>query len=87
MLDISCPPTAHMHYWHDPVFNQDMIIPESFLQEVRLQLELPLQELTEAVKESMKEMGTSTLSHRILAEALVSAEEETVVGELVPEDE
>lgn len=86
MLDISCPPNSHLHYWHDPVFNQDMIVPESFLHEVRLQLELPLQQLKEAAARAMSEMGTSTLAYKILAEALIETEE-TVIGELIPDDE
>lgn len=69
-MDISCSPLPHFHYWHDPVFNRDHQIPESFLQEVRIQLELPLTELRAAVEQAMAEMDQASLAFKILQEAL-----------------
>lgn len=78
MIDLSCDESAHMHYWHDTAFNQDFLIPETFIQRVTTDLVMPLNQAQDAISRALDILGDTHPVSDILRSVLPVEEPDDV---------
>lgn len=61
-----CQQGKHRHVWRDPEIKVDFIIPESFMEKIRTDLDTPLEEANAAIRAALDDLPPDSVAWIIL---------------------
>jgi hypothetical protein len=61
-----CQPGNHRHIWRDPKLNLDFVIPESFMEKIRTEIDTPLEDAQAVIRAALEDLPPDSVAWIIL---------------------